>query len=530
MKRNISAFGLLCVSISAIMGSGWLFSSFYAAKYAGPASLVSWVIGGVIVIIVAFTFAEVCSMLPISGSSVRIPKYTHGNVVAIVISMVVWLTYITLMVIEALSVIEYLSYFYPWLVEKSGGLTIPGYGFAFIVMAILAVINNYSMRWLINCNAFLTVIKIIVPLMFCALLLFLLFSFDGVIYAGGTSEFAPMGMHGIFYAVAAGGIIFTFNGFKQAAELAGEVRNPQFAVPFAIIGSLVVCLIVYLLLQSSVLVALTPENLAAGWKHIKLSDNNSPLTSLLSQHKIIWFIPILFVTAVLSPFASSLIYCTTSSRTLFGIAINGFLPHAVARVNKKGIPMRAVWINFIIGMFIFTLFKGWDAMSDFITSLLTISYATAPICLVALRSQVPNAKRPLKLPFGFVWSYISLTFSTLFVYWCGWNIIYPVAIFLCVCLFVVLIFQALHSSGKFAKGAKLDWHSSIWMWVYFVGITIISYIGNYGCGQGWLGVAPMMVLIALLSLLVLFLGWRFRMPDDTVLDEIGLIDSGHADD
>ena len=511
MKRNISTFGLLCVSISAIMASGWLFSAFYAASDAGPASLISWIIGGVIIILVAFTFAEICAMLPVSGSSVRIPKFTHGNVVAIVFSLIIWLTYVTLMVIETQAVIQYLSYFYPWLVKSGGGLTLSGYGIAAILMIIIAVINNYSLRWLINFNAFLTVIKIAVPAFFCVLIIGALFSVHHLVHAGGSS-FDPNGVHGILFAIAAGGIIFTFNGFKQSAELAGEARKPHISVPVAIVGSIAVCLIIYLLLQSSLLTAIAPQNIAYGWSHIHLADNNSPLTSLLVQSKILWFIPIILFAAVLSPFASSLIYCTGSSRTLFGIAINGFFPKAFAKTNKKSIPFRAIWLNFAIGMCIFTMFKGWASMSDFITCLLALSYATAPLCLVALRLQAPKLRRPVKLPFGMVWAYVSLVFSTMFIYWCGWNIIYKMGIFLFICLLVVLFFQIVQYKRKQESSMKLNWRPSAWVWTYFIGVVFFSFIGNYGGGHHWLGGISIAVLISIFCLIVLFIGARFRMP------------------
>jgi amino acid transporter len=76
MQRSIPTFGLLFTSVSAIIGSGWLFSAFYTATLAGPAATLAWIIGGIFVLVIAFVFAEVCSMLPITGSSARVPQYT----------------------------------------------------------------------------------------------------------------------------------------------------------------------------------------------------------------------------------------------------------------------------------------------------------------------------------------------------------------------------------------------------------------------------------------------------------------------
>ena len=69
IKRSISPFGLLLASVSAIIGSGWLFSAFYTSTIAGPGALVSWLIGGLGIIVVAFVFAEICTLIPVTGSS-----------------------------------------------------------------------------------------------------------------------------------------------------------------------------------------------------------------------------------------------------------------------------------------------------------------------------------------------------------------------------------------------------------------------------------------------------------------------------
>lgn len=91
MRRSISSISLLFASISAIIGSGWLFSSYYAATLAGPAALLSWVVAGIAIIFVAFIFGELCSMLPVTGSSTRIPHITHGAGVNFIFSWIVWL-------------------------------------------------------------------------------------------------------------------------------------------------------------------------------------------------------------------------------------------------------------------------------------------------------------------------------------------------------------------------------------------------------------------------------------------------------
>ena len=516
MKRHISPFGLLCVSVSAILGSGWLFGAYYAAREAGPASILSWVIGGVLVCVIAFVFGEVCSLIPISGSSVRIPQITHGKVVGIYFALIIWISYVALMVVETQAVVQYVSYFYPFMVHGDGGLSLSGYILAAIIMIILALLNSYSVKWLIHCNTFLTIIKIIVPVGLSLVFIWFFFSFDHVVHSAG-SEFAPTGVHGILLAISSGGVIFSFNAFKQAAELAGEAKRPQFSVPFAIVGSIVVCIIIFVLLQTGFLSVLNAANLKHGWEQLNLSNNNSPFASIIKQSKILWLLPILFFAAIISPFAAGLMYCTGGARSLFGIASNGCAPKIFLKINKRMIPFYSIWLNLIFGMVIFLFFKGWDAIATFLTCLFAFSYAVAPVCMIALRFQVPKMKRPMKLPFGLIWAYAAFYICTLFIYWTGWVTLYRIIYFLIFCFLVVMVFQVM----QMIKGKKsnLNWKASIWMWPYFAGVMIFSYLGNFG-GHGIIAPLPIMILMAIFCVFILVLAVCFRNPSEQTEAEI----------
>ena len=251
MKRSISTFGLLLTSVSAIIGSGWLFSAYYTASIAGPAAILSWVIGGVSLVIVAFVFAEICGMLPVTASSTRIPQYTHGTIVSFMFAWMIWLSYLALMAAEVQAVIQYSSFYLHGLVKPTGGLTHHGYWAAFVLMFAVSLINTYSLRWLIRCNSFLTLVKVAIPIVLVSFILWHFATFTHILHPGNSS-FMPMGIKGVLGAISSGGIVFAFNGFKQAAEMAGDAKNPGRSVPMAIVGSVLVCLILFLLIQFSV--------------------------------------------------------------------------------------------------------------------------------------------------------------------------------------------------------------------------------------------------------------------------------------
>ena len=138
------------------------------AKNAGPAAIISWLIGGAAVVIIAFVFAELSSMIPITGSSTRIPQYTHGSIVSFIFSWMIWLSYAGLVAAEVQAVIQSTSYYLPSLINASGAasdgnLSTLGYLAAAGLMLIISIINIFSLRWLMKCNNVLTLLKIIIP-------------------------------------------------------------------------------------------------------------------------------------------------------------------------------------------------------------------------------------------------------------------------------------------------------------------------------------------------------------------------------
>ena len=82
LKRSIGTMGLLFAAVGGIVGSGWLFGPYYAAQFAGPAAILSWVIGGALMMVIAMTFAELSSTFPLAGGTVRFLALSHGTMVS----------------------------------------------------------------------------------------------------------------------------------------------------------------------------------------------------------------------------------------------------------------------------------------------------------------------------------------------------------------------------------------------------------------------------------------------------------------
>lgn len=521
MKRSLSAWSLLLASVSAILGSGWLFTTLYTSQLAGPASLLSWVIGGVAVIIVAFAFAEICAMLPVTGSSIRIPLFTHGTVVSFMFSWAIWLSYMALVPTEVQAIVQYFSYFFPKIVNVGGGLTGLGYVVAITLMLFIAALNTYSLRWLMRCNSFLTVIKVLIPLgMVLAIFYHLYHELPAStsvmqVMQDKLHPFNPLGWRGVLSALAAGGILFAFNGFKQACEMAGEAKKPSTAMPIAVVGSVVVCLIVYLLLQLAFLFSMQDSNLAHGWHALFAHAANSPFVHVLNQDHLSGLTPILYVGAVIGPLAAGMMYMGSASRSLYGMSKNNQVARLFLRLNSHQNPTYAILLNFFLGLLMFAPLPGWNAMIVFLTSLMATTYGLGPICLLALRRRLPDHYRPFKLPFPVVWSYLAFYICTLLTYWSGWGIVSKMSVAMSVGLLVMIANQRLRPAA-YQQSHRLDWREACWVWPYFLGIALFSYLGSFGGGIGLIPFGWDLSLLAVFCLIILWLATSFSLPAEKV--------------
>lgn len=514
MRRSISSVALLFASVSAVLGSGWLFASFYTAKIAGPAAFFSWIIGGALIAIVAFTFAELSAMIPIMGSSTRIPHYTHGTVVSFLFAWIIWLSYAVLAATEVQAVLQYLSYFFPDLTNPmTAGLTGIGYIAAALLMLLICAINAFSLRWLLRFNNILTSFKLLIPLLISIVLL--------IIYLHGTyhiafthKELFPTGFHGVFAAIASGGIVFAFNGFKQACEMAGEAKKPKRSLPIAIIGSVTVCLLIYLVLQIAFIVSIHTPNSSDpssihAWADLHLIGGNSPFASILASKRLPVLLTLLYVGAIIGPLAAGLMYISSASRSLYGMSKNDYIPVIFQKLSPQGNPVTAIVANFVLGMLMFLPLPGWNKMVTFLTSLMAITYAIAPICLLSLRHQAPDQHRPFKLPCIRIWSWTAFYICTLLIYWSGWTVTSKLGISLILGLLIMLGY---HFGSKHGREVRFDWRESIWIWPYFIGITIISYYGNFGGGQGLIPFGWDFIIIALFCVFTLWLSQKYKLP------------------
>ena len=501
LSRRISPMTLFMLSMNGIIGSGWLFAPLYAAKIAGPAAIFSWVIGGLAAILIALTFAELSTMLPVAGGSAHIPQLSHGAFASFIVSWIAWITSLMLAPIEVQAVLQYASLFFPSLMHDVGGtptLTLLGYLWAGILMISLCVLNIVSYNGLVRFNFILFVFKFSVILLTIFAIFHIRFNpanFSGMLSATTTTQ----GWQSILSAIATSGIVLAFTGFKSGVEMAGEAKKLSVAIPLSTAGSVLACLLLYIGLQVCFIGALDPASLANGWQSLTFSGDIGPFVGLAAGLGLVWLLKLLYVNSVISPFSAGLIYVTATARILYAISRIGYVPKFLSKLNKQHFPVWAIVVNFLLGMLSFLPLPGWQAMVNFLVSAMVITYAMGPIALICLRISLPEKERPFRLPFANTLCLIAFYCCNLFSYWTGWETISKLALM----LFVgVALFVIAYLRGS-VKIDKRELKAAYWVVPYLLGIVGISYLGSFG-GQNIIPFGWDFLVIAIFSIGILY--------------------------
>lgn len=510
LRRDAGVIGLLFSSLGGIIGSGWLFGPLHAAKDAGPASLIAWVIGGVAVLLMAFVYAELATAFPRAGAVVAFPKLSHGSLMATIMSFIVFLGYVTVAPAEASAVITYGNNYIPGLVNHAGVFT--GFGFivALLLLLVFFFINLAAIRIVLNINSAITWWKLGIPALTVLVLLSIGFHPQNL----SSHGFMPNGVAGIFSAVATSGVIFAYLGFRQAVELAGESSNPRRNLPIAIVGSVLIALVLYIGLQIAFIGALRPSDLANGWSKLTFAGVAGPFAGLATLVGATWLAVLLYIDSIISPAGTGIIFFTTTARVVYATGEEGLMGGQMfSKLSVAGVPVAALIMSLVVGIFFLFPFPSWQKIIGFISSAAVLAYGTGPIVFLTLRRTMPTDQyaRPYKLAGGPIVATLAFIVSNFIIFWSGAS----TANFL---FGATLIFTILYLGYEAVAGqglGNLHWSGAWWMAPYFFGMWLITYLGpkNLTGGTGTLSDLGGSVILVIFSLFILWLAMNSGMPD-----------------
>ncbi|MCX4744839.1 APC family permease [Kitasatospora sp. NBC_01287] len=481
LRREVGLAGLLWASVGAIIGSGWLFGAEKAAKAAGPAALISWLVGSLAIVLLALVHAELGGMFPVAGGTARFPHYAFGGFTGMSFGWFTWLQAATIAPIEVQAMIGYARH-WSWADglqnAKDSTLTSSGFGVAALLLAVFVALNFLGVKWLARTNSAATWWKVAIPV-----LTIIIFASTAFHTHNFTSHgFAPFGARGVLAAISTSGVIFALLGFEQAIQWAGESTHPRRDIPRAVLGSVLIGSLVYILLQVSFLAAVPDSAITGGWGALTYEGISGPFAGLATVIGLSWFATVLYIDAIISPAGTGLVYITSSSRITYGLSRNGYAPETMQATNRRAVPWIGLLIAYAAGVLCFLPFPSWQKLVSFITSAVVLMYAGAPLAFGVLRKRFPDLERPYRLPAGEIISPISFVIAGLVIYWAGWDTLWRLGASILIGYLLLGSYAAYARAKHLPRAPRMDFRAGQWLPVYLVGLGITSWQGQFGAG------------------------------------------------
>ncbi|MGV9713676.1 APC family permease [Gordonia sp. NPDC003424] len=432
-QRRMSLQAAMFIGVGGQIGSGWLFAVLAAAGIAGPSAVISWIIGGLLTLLIALAWMEVGTALPFSGAIVRYPYLSHGGLTGWLMGLSYWLANVSLPAIEAIAAITYVGGVFPGLglLTTRDGVSMlswpRGIVVGLVLMVIFLLINLFGVKLLSEANRWITWWKIIIPTA-TFLLLFSVLEWSNFTQYGffGNGGEGHSGAGSMFQAVATSGIAFALMGFRGVIDFAGEVKKPSRNIPLGTIGCVLIPMTIYIGLQVAFLGAInwSDAKVAPGdWAGLAQSSwADGPLSAALhaSGYALLGaFVTMLLIDAILSPSAAGYLYLGGGARVGYGLAINKYFPAALTKMNRHGVPAVSAIVAFVVGCLFFAPAPSWYRLVGFISSALVLSTLAASVALMVMRRTAPDLPRPFKLPAANVLAPAGFVAASLIIYWCG---------------------------------------------------------------------------------------------------------------
>lgn len=421
LKRTLTAFSVTLIGIGAIIGAG-IFATIGTAASgtaeragAGPSLMLSFVITAIVCGFTALCYAELASMVPISGSAYTYSYATLGELVAWIIGWDLIIEYAIGNVAVAISWAEFFNrllrnlgiHVPDWLTSNYRtateetlasapqilGVPIVFNVLAFGIVALVTTVLVWGIKESSNFNAIMVLIKILVLLFFVGLALYYV---SPAQMTENWTPLQPQGWGGTLTGAAV--VFFAYIGFDAVSTVAEETKNPSRDLPIGIIASLVICTILYIMV-AAVFTGMVPWETIRSWTSAQRGESltmalETVAPQALWQNTVIAFGSVVAHTAVL------LVFQLGQPRIFFSMARDGLLPPVFASVHPKFKTPHVTTILTGVAVGGIAAFATVDEMVS-LTNIGTL-FAFILVCVgvMVMRHKDPGRERPFKVPFG----------------------------------------------------------------------------------------------------------------------------------
>lgn len=500
-SNKINLPQLVLLGLGSLIGSGWLFGAWEASSIAGPAAIISWVIGFVVIGSIAYNYIEIGTMFPQSGGMSNYAQYTHGSLLGFIASWANWVSLVTIIPIEAVSAVQYMSS-WPWSwakfttgLMKDGSISNAGLMAVFVIIIIFSLLNYWSVKLLTSFTSLISVFKLGVPLL--TIIMLMISGFDTGNYGHTAGQFMPYGSAPIFAATTASGIIFSFNAFQTIINMGSEIQKPEKNIARGIAISLTLSAVLYIVLQSTFITSMPSDMIHEnGWSGINF---NSPFADMAILLGLNWLAILLYMEAVVSPFGTGVSFVAVTGRVLRAMEKNGHIPKFLGKMNEKyNIPRVAIIFNAIISMLMVSLFRDWATLASVISTATLVAYLTGPTTVISLRKMAPNMHRPFRANLLKFMAPFSFVMASLAIYWAMWPTTAQV-------IFIIILGLPIYFFYEYKmnwKNTKKQIGGSLWIILYLIVLATLSFIGSKEFnGMNWIHYPYDFVVIIIIALI-----------------------------
>jgi APA family basic amino acid/polyamine antiporter len=409
LKRALGPWHLISLGIGCIIGAGiFVLTGHAAAGYAGPGVVISFAIAGLGCLFAGLCYSEYASMIPVAGSAYTYTYATLGRLLAWIIGWNLVLEYLAAASTVAVGWSGYFTNFMAGI-----GLPIPaviagaplaGHGFADIsltgaVINLPAVLLIGFVTWILivgvktsaNFNNAMVIIKLTIVLV----VIFACFSY--IVPANHTPFIPPnqgevghFGWTGVFRAT--GVIFFAYIGFDAVSVAAQEAKNPQRDIPLGMLGSLLICTLLYMAM-SYVLTGIAPYGTLNVPHPVAEAVETLPGTR--------WLAPYVNIAAIVGLASVVLVLLLAQSRVFYAMSKDGMIPPAFSQIHAK---FRTPWKGNIVTGLAAALLAGAlpiDILGELVSIGTLAAFSIVCVGVMVLRVRAPGARRPFRTPF--VW-------------------------------------------------------------------------------------------------------------------------------
>jgi len=408
LKRALGPINLITLGIGAIIGAGiFVLTGTAAAQFAGPAIVISYIIAGIGCVFAGLCYAEFASMMPIAGSAYTYGYATMGELVAWVIGWALVLEYAfgaaTVAVGWSGFVADLLNFFgihLPFNPSPHVALSLFGHPlsaqvdiFALSALVIITVILVVGVKESANFNSAAVMIKVSIVLIFIAIAVMFAFGHWPHMQANwhpfiprNLGAFGQYGWSGIMRG--AGVVFFAYIGFDAVSTAAQEARNPQKDMPFGILGSLIICTVLYILVSGLLtgVVSFTKLNVAA------------PVADATRVIGMGWATVLIDLGAIAGLASVMMVMMLGQSRVLFTMSRDGLLPKWVGELHPKFCtPYKT---SIIVGIFAAGLaaFFPITLLGELVSLGTLLAFTIVSLGVWVMRVRHPEMHRPFRTP------------------------------------------------------------------------------------------------------------------------------------